>query len=328
MTRILALVPGLVVLIAGCGGGGSSGVRPDSAGGQVSEPVVSAPVAQRLNRLDPPTFTKHHAIDRDIAVLGRADTLMMSDDRFFVVVDDEVYSERYRAGCVDTVCFHVSDEHGQLPTTNLVPFVRQRNLDRGSGSFTPVGERGNLWLATYEGEGSGYSGRFEANSYGGWLDHSTFAMVGVDVIGGEFDGWARFFSYSIGDATGSHPVSAATWTGVVVATDTCTYCQTFGHVVQGDARIEFNFAPVIQLGGDTVEPAVDVAFTNMYDLDAGTRRNDIHWYRLQVLDGAFWDPVQGAGHYIHGRFYGPAHEEAGGVFERSNLHGAFGASRQ
>ena len=151
----LSVILTVASLVAGCGGG-SGGVRPDAAGGGQ---VVSAAAAQRFGRLRPPSFTKHHAIDRDIAILARADALRMSDDRFFAVIDGEVYSERYLAGCVDNLCFHVSDEHGRLPTTELSQFVRQRNLDRGSAvdlldylkdqaSGGPWGPEGQTWSRT------------------------------------------------------------------------------------------------------------------------------------------------------------------------------------
>ena len=35
-----------------------------------------------------------------------------------------------------------------------------------------------------------------------------------------------------------------------------------------------------------------------------------------------------AGDAIEGVFYGPEHQEAGGVFERGRVFGAFGATRQ
>ena len=82
--------------------------------------------------------------------------------------------------------------------------------------------------------------------------------------------------------------------------------------VQGDAVVGVDFAAY----------DVDVAFTNILDLQTGTRRSPMYWDNLTMSAGTF----QGAG--IYGRFYGPNHEEVGGVFERNQISGAFGATRQ
>ena len=48
------------------------------------------------------------------------------------------------------------------------------------------------------------------------------------------------------------------------------------------------------------------------------------WENLPVRNGRFGegfdDPT------IEGRFYGPNHEEVGGIFERNQIIGAFGAT--
>ena len=50
------------------------------------------------------------------------------------------------------------------------------------------------------------------------------------------------------------------------------------------------------------------------------------WENLAVRDGRFGggfdDPT------IEGRFYGPNHEEVGGIFQRNRIVGAFGAQRE
>ena len=49
------------------------------------------------------------------------------------------------------------------------------------------------------------------------------------------------------------------------------------------------------------------------------------WTGLALTDGGF--ETGAAGDSISGRFYGPDHEEVGGVFERNRIVGAFGAAR-
>ena len=87
---------------------------------------------------------------------------------------------------------------------------------------------------------------------------------------------------------------------------------TRGHVIQGDASLSF----------DISKATVDIDFTNIHDLDAGMRRDDIVWNGISVTNGGFDD----AG--IEGKFYGSGHKEVGGVFERDKIIGAFGATRQ
>ena len=50
------------------------------------------------------------------------------------------------------------------------------------------------------------------------------------------------------------------------------------------------------------------------------------WRGLPVQNGGFAER-RAASDYIKGEFYGPAAEEVGGVFERNQIIGAFGAKR-
>ena len=54
----------------------------------------------------------------------------------------------------------------------------------------------------------------------------------------------------------------------------------------------------------------------------GTGSDDIRWSGVPMRNGSF----QASG--LDGRFYGPSHEEAGGVFERGGIVGAFSLNRQ
>lgn len=69
---------------------------------------------------------------------------------------------------------------------------------------------------------------------------------------------------------------------------------------------------------------VDVDFTNVHDLDTGGMRDPMSRDDIAVEGGAF--ETGSNGDRIEGRFYGSDHEEVGGVFERDQVLGAFGAS--
>ena len=143
--------------------------------------------------------------------------------------------------------------------------------------------------------------------YGGWLDHSMFYLTVSDLdIGFHAD------AYSLGAATGTNPVSgSATWTGSVIAVDTHVIGR--GRPVWGGAEINVDFT-----GAD-----VDVAFTGWRDfLEGNIWHPDITWNDLPLNDGEFGSDT------IHGMFYGPNHEEVGGVFRRDGLLGTFGGARE
>ena len=70
------------------------------------------------------------------------------------------------------------------------------------------------------------------------------------------------------------------------------------------------------------DPTIDVLFSNIMNIDESAGFHDVRWADLPVTAGGF----EGAG--ILGRFYGPQHEEVGGVFQFGTINGAFGAVRE
>ena len=148
--------------------------------------------------------------------------------------------------------------------------------------------------------------------YGAWLDHNAFSTSLTTYYSGAVsDGSyaALVAGYSLGDDSGSRPVGgSATWTGQMTGASL-----EFQHAVQGDAAVTVNFA----------RNDAGVAFTNIKDLGARSGLPSMEWSGLAIgTDGRF-----GASD-IRATFYGPNHEEVGGVFERNNIVGAFGAKRQ
>ncbi|MYB40394.1 transferrin-binding protein-like solute binding protein [Candidatus Saccharibacteria bacterium] len=141
---------------------------------------------------------------------------------------------------------------------------------------------------------------------GGWLDHSYFIVERAqiffdDPIEGDH---LEIFAHSVGCAPGTDPVSgSATWQGVFAGYDLST---APGTLVEGDAAITMGFA----------QSTVDVAFTRLGG------RSSMTWTALPAVNGVFQDDT------LRGQFYGPNHEEAGGVFHRNRIAGALGAARQ
>lgn len=146
-------------------------------------------------------------------------------------------------------------------------------------------------------------------AYGAWLTDSAFYVTlqnddnETEVIRGQ----------SFGDASRTNPASAlsgtATWRGAMVARDATNATVP----ITGRTELTYDF------GGNTLDVL-------MSQIRGSRAYADLTWEDLAVTEGQF---SQGSGaDSIRGTFYGDDHEEVGGIFERSNLVGAFGATRQ
>ena len=157
-------------------------------------------------------------------------------------------------------------------------------------------------------------GRLEFQSYGGWLQNSVFVIERQSAMrGGEMV--TRLASYSFGEAAGTNPTgtSSATWGGVMIGVHSNT-----NHLVQGVAEIEI-------LDLSLSSNFVDVTFSNVKNLHTGTAIDTFGWANLPLTDGGFSTSSQNGS--ISGNFYGDGHEEVGGIFDRNDIIGAFGAKR-
>ena len=149
---------------------------------------------------------------------------------------------------------------------------------------------------------------FEGSSFGGLLEHGYFYANEI-----RFAGQAPSISvYAIGTETGATPAAGtATWSGAVTGFDADGW-------VYGDASLTVDFT----------DTTVDVAFSGLVGLTEAAPTYDVAaWTDLPLVDGAFQDVDSTRS--IEGSFYGPAGEEAGGVFfdVGEGVGGAFGAVR-
>ena len=161
-------------------------------------------------------------------------------------------------------------------------------------------------------------------SFGAWMKHSFFLVnetVSADAYHDEVVVYLDIFS--IGAASGTNPTrlgGSATWLGMMAGIDESIAGPGISrleheedNIYLGDATLTIN---------DFAMPEVDVHFTNVANADSSRRLRDVSWYDLPMTAGGF----EGEG--ILGRFYGPRHQEAGGVFQVGAVNGAFGAVRQ
>ena len=229
--------------------------------------------------------------------MDQADTLLVTDlhNPGFAVVGN--ISTNCRAGtCVTS--------EGQVTLDDLT-------VD--DTEYQAVMTRNGITLGQYRTETKHADGiTVQEIAYGAWLDHNAFSIsLATFYRGAVSDGYYVAFvaGYSFGNDSGSRPVGgSATWTGAMTGADL-----EFQNAVQGDAAVTVDFA----------RNNAGVAFTNIKDLGTRSGLPSMEWSGLAIgTDGRF-----GASD-IKASFYGPNHEEVGGVFERNNIVGAFGAKRQ
>ena len=174
-------------------------------------------------------------------------------------------------------------------------------------------------MAEGRGETSIAGTSVDYNAYGGWLQHSFFVIEAGRVAEGLHEDSLIIYSYSVGHASTTNPEAAGgsgTWSGVMVGADV-SQTPTRGNLIQGNAEITI---------ADFAAPQVDISFTQIFDLKTETQRSDMTWAGIEVTAGGF---ASGAdGNSIGGQFYGSNHEEVGGIFERDQVLGAFGAERE
>lgn len=203
--------------------------------------------------------------------------------------------------------------------------------------------RRGVSLTQKTGVSSEGDGMTDHRALASWINHSLFVIETPPSREGRP---GRFYrAFSMGNATGSDPgvlvISRATWSGVMFGSR-ISDPDVFLH---GDALVTVSDPDG---GADLV---VDVEFTNIKDEDTGAGLDDVSWDGLKLRDGSFgvapvakgaWDVSRHpASEGISGRFYGPSHEEVGGLFsfaksvaeggwvggDRYGVSGVFGARR-
>lgn len=281
-TRILAAAAATVMLAA-CGGGGGSGEAPPVTN---VAPIVAASGGQPL------TLSSSQVKAALQTRLDAADSLLSTDIAGFGTVPDIAVS------CSGAVC-SAAGSNFYLSDFDL------------SGSYEGIMTRNGISVGQGRSTETEQGIKSDTQIYGGWADHNFFwiDLTTFEERGEVYGGAAM--GGSIGNATGSTPVSgSAVWRGVMVGLELLR-----GEGVQGDTTITADFAA----------SNVDVAFTNIHDIETGADRASIAFSDIPFTADGFASSSNGR---IEGKFYGTGHAEAGGIFERGNTIGSFGARRQ
>ena len=286
------------LLLSACGGGGGSGPSLDVSGAPGDPPVTSSQVRTQF------------------AELGKmADRLQMTALQVWYgpSADTTVGDDCFEAAR----CTPATDEFGLIFTPeNLSTIPRGATIQsRGTRQGVPLVEYSGASNTVLEFGNLNRPNSVDYRTLGGWMDYNFFT---VNLWEFERVGWQLWNAASAGVESGSNPVSgSAIWTGAMIGRKShpTQVERRPGALVMGDSRLTFDFA--------TNE--IDVAFTGIRS-DDNESYPDITWDNILVQDGAFGSS-RGVG-YVNGTFYGPGHEEVGGIFERNEIIGAFGASRQ
>ena len=290
----------VTLALTACGGGGGGGGGSPGGGQSFSHidwPIDAASARTVTGGAAPAPISSSAIAARLSATHAQADTLLLTDmhDPEFAFVGD--ISTDCRAGTCAT-------SRGQVTLDDLT-------FD--DADYQAVMARNGVTLGQSRSETKNAEGiTAQGAEYGAWLDHSAFAVGGVlyyrgAISDGPYAGMVA--GYSFGNDAGSGPLSgSAAWEGVMTGLD-----MEFGNAVQGDAAVTVDFA----------RNDAGVAFTNVKDLGTRSGLPSMEWSGLAIgADGKF-----GASD-LRATFYGPGHAEVGGVFERNEIVGAFGAKRE
>ena len=271
--KMLLICGGVAILLPGCFGGGGSSSPPSN-----TTPPPSDTTPPPSDTTPPPSDTPPQ--------LARA---AVAGD---LIVEFEGELIRENISCQETKCvFSFLGTPGEFPTSGALP---------GAGQMQRNGVSIGRESASAEG--------LQVHTYGVWgNDNYGFASVTTGSAGGVSFRYA--FPVSIGNATGSNPVSGtASWSGAMVGMKIGS--SSIGDEVTGDA----------DMTADLEAASIDLEFTNIAT-QSGVESPAIRWQGAPMRSGAFSDSG------LDGRFYGSDHAEAGGVFKRDGIEGAFSLVR-
>ena len=299
----LVVVPLLTACVHGTSG--SSNIQIDPAEARTlftgSAPLakngveIRSEVRQLLATISQSPHAALHVTDAPLFTTGVVD--LISDP-----LPERVTSRCIGSGCTVTV------KGVSVPLT-------PDNLFFGDEDIRAMMVHRQIPLAHGTASGTRLGVDLDVYSYGGWMRHNVFGVHELVMMPGVLGSIGLYYGMSNGIASNTAPTGgSAHWSGVMVGMDNAG--RDRGNVIQGNAGIKVDF--------DTLD--ADVAFTNVHDLTVGTARNGNIWNDAPITSRGTFSGTNGRGE-VEGRFYGPDHEEAGGIFEYDGITGAFGASR-
>ncbi len=254
-------------------------------------------------REKPPDTPEYHAL-QDYERIAENASLLLSTDRINWVPGRDA-PERVSVECRGLYCsvgysaFLRANKVFRLPPETLTLLADTNGVDTGIEYLvTPFND---------------------LHSYGGWMEHSFFAATTV-LFKSDIDpdqGVVSAYGTIAGSISPANPVNEATWTGFAVARDH-NIATDMESVVVGDASISVRI---------DAQVLADVRLTGLANTTTGQAYTDMVFEGMPVVRGQF-SRYHADDNRLSGAFFGPGHEEAGGVFDHpEGLVGAYGADR-
>ena len=287
---ILLACAGLLALSA-CGGGSPPSGTPESV--------------QALAGLAPPAETPEDQFARATGILARSDSLILST--YYAATDSpRVPAFRLLSECSGAQCTVTNSITGQSQV------VRISDIELAPDGTETLGTRHGVTLGATATVVMGQ----DVTAFGAWMDHSGFSVQTASQTVGDIAVDTRNGLVG-GILTGARPTGSATWRGLMV-----------GRPATGEDRHDRLLGDAV-LSYDIDAGALDAAFTGIVNIDRNAAHSTTAVTFADIPVGPERTFAAGeAGDRIEGGFYGPGHAETAGVFERSNIVGAFGAKRQ
>ena len=291
-----ALAIAAVLPLAACGGDGDP----------QSPPAPSLDDIRQLTGLSAPVEAAAAQQERQQDIVSRADSLVVSTTHVEAVLPDATHTFRLVSECSGTQCELLDPTTGETDTTSI-----------GTSGIAPgdaevIGSAHGITLMSETGRHMGV----ERTAFGAWMENSYFGLHTDHAKLEEVESHA-VYATALGDLTRRPLTEGATWLGIMVGTPTAGNDQ--GDRLVGTAALNYDMAA----GG------LDAAFSGIKNIDRGMAHTTetLIFSNLAIdTDGTFATGQSGT--RIQGGFYGPDHAEAAGIFEQSDIVGAFGARRQ
>ena len=285
-----------VLSLAACGGGGNSG----------SQPTLGLDDIRELTGLSAPAETAAAQEARQQDILSRADSMILSTIHVEQAFPDETRTFPRLSECSGGECVVLDPVTGETVTSSVDKLVS------APGDAEAIGSAHGITLLSESAHDMGV----DLTSLGAWMDHGSFALNGARGAGEGFD-FDTLYTMVLGKLTDRPLAGSATWLGIMVGTPAVG--EERGDRLVGTAALNY----------DMTAGGLDAAFSGIRNIDRGTAHSTqtVLFSDLDVgPDGTFSRGQSGA--RIQGGFHGPGHAEAAGVFEQTDIVGAFGAKRQ
>ena len=216
-----------------------------------------------------------------------------------------------------------NDWYDVTASGELTPRERVLRWTAGRGEWLSedmFSDLGGIRIARRSAHGTdGGTGRYQQDGYYGTMQHAAF---GTGFYG--FHDWewqdSSVSNHSVlgtgfqGDLTGTRPAGGATWDGRMVGFQSGLETGE-APFVQGNASVRVSFA----------SDRVDIDFSGVRSTDYKRRLADFGFARVPLSSDGTFEGFDGGN--VEGGFFGPAHEEVAGMFQKNanNVIGSFGA---